>query len=312
MSKSISWEDSLPKNFESQLKASKMQRDTIKALSKKCAPVIYSIRRTKLKEILVACSEQNPCLNEACPKCRRIYRKSLLQAFVNSGLQDGVWTRVSVIPDGLFFPYHKLYTVDLKAIIKRLNKSIQRSKLSDAIIIGGIDISLNVFENSIQGWQIHLYFLINRLLTDDLKKSIKGIFKKGATKSFNFKQIKVDAQGTIHKHIGGAVTYMYKNGFNRRSSYYETRLKVDGSQRLNTRSLPLKMDQVAKLSVWLGEYNIGDRLFLRNIKRLRAAPLSVKFSSVSKLRKYPVSSQKRKTKSQDNNDRPRNDAAASA
>lgn len=293
MSKTHALKNYLPVKFESGPQANDQRLATIKALRKRRPTDLSRTHSMWVARILGKCSKASPCKVEACPRCRRVYRKSFVKAFLKSELQHAIWTRVSIIPDGLLFPEGELKNANLKAIIKRLNKNIQRSNLADAIIIGGIDISLNVFENDVQGWQLHLYFLINRPLTNTLKTSINDAFNKGADKSFSFKEIKSDKQTPLQKHIGRALTYVYKNGFNRRSSYYEARLKRDGSPRINVRSLPLKAHQLAELSSWLGKYSVGDRLFLRNIKRLRAAPLSMKFSLQSALIKQSLSPQKR-------------------
>lgn len=282
----------LPSGFEKKTWAVKEKKARLKLLIQAQEERLNAVPRVMVVKKIKQCTPKKPCLNEACPLCCRTFRKSLVESFVKASLDNGVWTRVSVIPDNLLIPQYELSKYDLKAIIGRLNKRIERSDLKDAIIIGGIDISFNTFGNEVQGWQLHLYFLINRPKTRGLEDKLRGVFNEGAIRSFSLKEIKSYGHPSQYRlDLGKAISYAYKNNFNRRSSYLESRLKTDGTPRTNVRSQPLKNHQGLELFAWLSHDKIGARLFLRNIKRLRAAPLSLNFKVTGILDERLLSSQ---------------------
>lgn len=289
----IKWKSSLPSGFETKKWAVNEQKVLLKHLTQAWEKKLNSAPRCMTIEEITQCSSKTPCLNEACPICRRALRKSLVKAFMKAGLDKGIWTRVSVIPAKLLIPQHELSQHDLIAIIGRYNKRIERSDLKDAIIIGGIDISLNTLGNEVQGWQLHLYFLINRPNTKELETTLRNIFTEGATRSLSLREIRSHGQPTQYRSaLGRTISYAYKNVFNRRSSYLESRLKIDGTPRTNVRSQPLKISQQSELFIWLSHYNLGARLFLRNIRRSRAKPLSLNFKVTGILNTLSLSSQK--------------------
>lgn len=125
----------LPSRFEKKTWAVNEQKTRLKLLSQAREEKLSTAPKGKTVKKIKQCPPKTPCLNEACPLCCRSFRKSLVRSFMSTGLDKGVWTRVSVIPDNLLIPQHELSKHNLKAIIGRLNKRIERSDLKDAIII---------------------------------------------------------------------------------------------------------------------------------------------------------------------------------
>jgi hypothetical protein len=164
------------------------------------------------------------------------------------------WTRASVIPAGFLIPYGELTSVDLQAIAKVIDKRLERSSLRNRIIIIGIDISLNVQDNKIVGWQLHLYLLIEGEDSTPFREAIKAAFppEPTADEPYKFKDV-TDAES--------AITYLFKSIFNRRSCYRA----ANGRPRTSKQSL--KGPDIRELMVFLDRFPIGARLILRGLRQ---------------------------------------------
>jgi hypothetical protein len=111
----------------------------------------------KLAAKLDQCRKGQGCESGACDVCVGRERLKLYRETRPIFAAHSDWTRASVIPAGFLIPVGKLSTVDLKVIVARINKRLERSSLCNRIVIAGIDISLNLQDNKIVGWQLHLY-----------------------------------------------------------------------------------------------------------------------------------------------------------
>jgi hypothetical protein len=168
-------------------------------------------------------------------------------------LSKGDWTRASVVTSGLLIPYHELAAFDLAALVKRYRKRLERSSLRDRIVLGGIDISLNLQDNQIIGWQLHLYLLIEGKNRRELQEAIKAIFppEPTAPSPYKFRTV-ADPEK--------AITYLYKSIFVRRSRYFV-------NDKAQTRQFPLTRDDLRKLLVFFDKYPVGARLVLNGLRR---------------------------------------------
>lgn len=303
MSKASSWKQHLHNDFETKKNARLWHQKLLNSVLRKQH---ISFPLFRLKEAIKSCTTTQPCNNEACPKCRRTFRKSLIKASEKLKLHEGVWTHITVIPNNLCFKQSELIKADLPKIIKRLNKSISRSDLSDAIIIGGIDISLNSFDNALEGWQLHLHFLINRPLTDALKKSIKAAFQCKRTvnvsRPYCFQTVEVRVQNNFEAAFIKVLTYSYKNKFFRRSVYHLPPEAEADKPKSKVAQRSLSPADELNLSQWLSRFNTGQRLFLRNIKRQRSTLHSLNLKIMGTLIKRSLSPQKNKRTPKDCNE----------
>ena len=70
---------------------------------------------------------------------------------------------------------------------------MQRSReLRDRVALGAFDISLNIHNNQILGWQIHLYMLIEGDDDKSLRSAVRGLFRPepSALRPYDFTQVK--------------------------------------------------------------------------------------------------------------------------
>jgi hypothetical protein len=229
-------------------------------------------RKDKSLKRLPRCIRKKRCQSEACPVCRLLFRRNLVRECKELGFDEMQWTRVSFIPDKMLWQPGMLFEVEIKRCNEALRKRLERSGLADLIMIGGLDVSFNTFENGVVGWQGHFYVLIMAPNTPKLRRAFMEAIKPDPSvkEPFQFRSVRPG-------EFLNCLTYAYKNDFYQRSGYFEKRLKIDGTSRQNAVPQRLRGPQSAELGSWLTGYPVGARLFLRNLRRGRS-PLYARFS----------------------------------
>jgi hypothetical protein len=248
---------SIPDKFETLTQAKKRRAYKIRILGK------GKRSARKLATKLTQCRKGHACESGACDVCVGRERLKLYRETQPIFSTHPDWTRASVIPAGFLVPIGKLSTVDLKAINTRINKRLERSSLGNRIVIAGIDISLNLQDNEIVGWQLHLYMLIEGKNTLRLQEAIKATFPPEPTALIPhlFSSV-IDTTK--------AITYLFKNIFHRRSRY------ANANSQARTKDLPLKAPDLRELLPFLDQYPIGARLILRGIRRNGSRLIAIK------------------------------------
>ena len=203
---------------------------------------------------LANCKKNHRCGAEACRVCMWEYRVSWAGEAVKIMLQRPLWTRCSIITAGLLVPYNQLAAFNLNAEIKRLRKRIGRSELPGRVVLGGLDISLNLEKNKIVGWQWHVYLIIEGQNDAGLQQAVKDAFppEPTALAPYDFAEITDPLE---------VITYAYKAEINRRSGF----VGKDGNHR--TKNQPLKGADIRKLLPFLVKYKVGARLILCGVRR---------------------------------------------
>lgn len=225
----------------------------------------HARRKDNSLKRLPVCNRKNRCQTEACPVCRLLFRRNLVRECKKLGFDEVQFTRVSFIPDKMLWQPGMLPEVEIKRQLEALRKRLERSGLADLIMIGGLDLSFNTFENGEVGWQGHYYALIMAANTPELQRAFMEAIKPDPSvkEPFQFSDVNPD-------DFFKCLTYAYKNDFYRRSGYFEKRLKKDGTPRKNAAHQGLRGPQSVELATWLSGYPIGARLFLRNIRRAKS------------------------------------------
>jgi hypothetical protein len=213
-------------------------------------------RQRRVARALAQCRRQHRCGTEACRVCLRDFRISWAGEAIKILAERPQWTRCSVIPEGMLTPYDRLAEFDLAAAIKRIRKRLERSELRGRIVLGAIDVSLNLQNNAIQGWQFHLYLIVEGANDQKLRKAIKAVFPPEPTASVPYDFQEIDKTGVID-----VTTYVYKSFFKRRSGYNDSK----GNHR--TKDQPLKGADLRELLPFLAKYKVGSRLILSGVRR---------------------------------------------
>jgi hypothetical protein len=231
--------------FQDALKWRKIYRKKLKAGKK---------RQRRAARVLAKCRKSHRCETEACRVCLRDFRINWSGEAVKIMLQQPDWVRCSIITKGLLVPYGQLANFDLNASIKRLRKRIGRSKLHGRVVLGGLDVSLNVENNKIVGWQFHPYLIVEGKNDAGLQQAVKDAFppEPTALAPYDFEEVKDYVE---------VATYAYKALFERRLGY------VGNNGNHQIKDHPLKGADLRKLVPFVGQYQTGARLLLAGVKR---------------------------------------------
>jgi len=164
------------------------------------------------------------------------------------------WTRCSIITEGLLVPYGRLPKFDLNAAVKRMRKRLERSEIRGRIVLGALDVSLNIENGVIAGWQFHGYLIVEGQKDAPLQQAVKHAFppEPSALAPYDF----VEVSDPIE-----VVTYAYKALFQRRSGYNNSQ----GNH--GTKDQPLKGRDLRELLPFLAKYKVGARLILCGVRR---------------------------------------------
>jgi hypothetical protein len=195
-----------PQGFETFADATKRRAQKIRILGR------GNRDEQRLAAKLERCRKGCRCESAACDVCLRLYRLRLYRQTGPVLAARLHWTRASVVPAGFLFPLGALTNVELKALGEMIDKRLERSSLRRRIVIAGIDISLNLQDNNLIGWQLHLYMLIEGENTQRLREAIKAAFPPEPTAPIPYDFDEVNAPSNC-------VTYLFKAIFKRRSRY---------------------------------------------------------------------------------------------
>jgi hypothetical protein len=203
---------------------------------------------------LSKCRRGHRCGTEACRVCMRDFRILWLGEAIKIIAQHPHWTRCSIITKGLLVPYGQLAKFDLNAAVKRIRKRLERSDARGRVVLGALDISLNLSSNVIAGWQLHLYLIVEGKNDEALQEAIRAAFQPEPTAlaSYDFAEVSDPLE---------AITYAYKALFKRRSAYKTS----EGNCR--TKGQPLKGADLRELLPFLARYKVGARLILCGVRR---------------------------------------------
>jgi hypothetical protein len=238
----------IPRDFETYAEAKDRRAKKIRLLAQ------GNQHRQRLAAKLRQCRKANRCNSGACDICVGNFRLKLYRQTRSIFDSRPHWTRASVIPSGLLIQYAGLPKVDLIAIGKLIDKRLERSSLKKRLVMAGIDISLNLQDNDIIGWQLHLYLLIEGEDTLQLREAVKAAFPSEPTapKPHEFRPV---------TNFAKAITYLFKSTFKRRSRY------TNAKGQASTRDQPLKGPDLMQLLPFLDRHPICARLILRGIRR---------------------------------------------
>jgi hypothetical protein len=211
-------------------------------------------RQRRVARTLKKCRPRHRCGTEACRVCMREFRISWLGEAIKIIAQRPHWTRCSIITRGLLVPYGQLPKFDLSAEIKRIRKRLERAEIRGRIVLGALDVSLNIEDNVIAGWQFHGYLIVEGQNDAALQQAIKHAFppEPSALAPYDF----VEVSNPLDM-----VTYAYKALFERRSGY------KDSQGNHGTKNQPLKRVDLRELLPFLAKYKVGARLILCGVRR---------------------------------------------
>ncbi|MGB3417975.1 MAG: hypothetical protein WBA36_14980 [Mesorhizobium sp.] len=229
----------------------------------------------KLALTLRSCGKPAPCRSAACPRCNRAFRLRLYQQAQQILPRQGEILAISLIPKSSRIEVGQLQDFDFSTWVESRQRAISRALPEDAIFIGGVDISLNTWENSDAHWCFHLYGFI--ILPDGwgIEKRRRRQHLRAAIAQHcpSLKPVEdgpnerplLLKQCTLADFRRGFL-YAYKSQFYKRSRYmYQKRDSVTCSSNVHPQRLPITSE--IDLALFLARYGVGTRLMLVGVRR---------------------------------------------
>jgi len=178
-------------------------------------------------------------------------------------LQQRVLYRLSWIPRGGFIPTETLSTFDLRRFQQASLRALQRALPADAMLVGGIDISLNVENNIVQGWQLHVFGLIG-VGPDSDARALRTALRNLPVGS-DPRPLKI--QPGANCDLKQLVSYAMKSTFYKRSRYQYLRDNTGGTT-WNTRAQQLGVAHSLQIALLLDRFSMTQRLLLVGLRRV--------------------------------------------
>jgi hypothetical protein len=267
----------VPKEFETSATAKQRNRQLIKWLT-----------QTNTNEAMQLAATLDDCGNPELPRCnsgacRVCLRKNRLRKLreIRPYIQLSLGSEfVTLIPIDYVVPRGKLHTVSMKEIAKRVARGLRDVLSSNLVAVGGIDISLNAFENEDHVWVIHAHIIVLNYsdgpTTEAVRSRLKERFRLPAdcNKALRIENVKISGEYRV-------ASYGLKSIFNLKSGYW---IRGKCSLRLRkgqARPQRLKSEDEVELRLWLARWTAADRLILVGVTN-QAGPEFIRLRDTSR------------------------------
>ena len=146
---------------------------------------------------------------------------------------------------------------DLPRFIASRRRALQRALPKEVLVLGGMDISLNTFDNRDEHWQAHWYLLMTTIKdTPGNRKLIEKAIPVEPTA-----HVPIDYATVSEEDFPRVVSYAMKATFYRRSGYR------DENGAMNATPQRMKREQDVELALALAQFSLGSRLILKGLRR---------------------------------------------
>lgn len=215
------------------------------------------------------------CGSGACPVCNRAFRIRLAGEVRRARPSAFEVLRISLIPASFRVESGGLADFDLRRWVLSRHRAIERALPPESLFAGGVDISLNTFENADPHWCFHVYgFVLLPLGWDAHDRSKVRRFRAELERRCppvpNSDRIGAEKVLTVaainSQNFDEAFLYSHKGDFYRRSRYAYTRRKT-GKRSTNVTPQTLPRLARVELSLFLARFSLGSRLILIGFRR---------------------------------------------
>lgn len=239
----------LPPDFETVSQARDRRDRQARQLARSPEPGAHD-----LASRIGSCRKGDRCGSGACQVCQRKERKILIGAANAALRKDEPLLRLSWIPRGGVIPLGGLAAFDLRRFIASRLRALQRA-LPGITVFGGVDVSLNTFENATPVWVVHLYLLIEAADTKPLRAAIRARCPGEPSAKRPFQFLKVSRAGRAR-----VFSYALKAAFYKRSGF------IDATGRVNTRPQALPAGAAVEAALFLDCWPLQRRLILHRLR----------------------------------------------
>lgn len=208
-------------------------------------------RSNALLPILRSCRKDSRCYSAACDKCLRRFRRVWCSKLAKSVHEDGSWYSISLVPPTLIFPINCLGNFDLTKFKDRLRQQINRTFDQERIVIGGLDIAIQEFDDKCQVWRPHFYFL-TRGGGEGRNENLGRFYSANCQ---TVRPVRSRIIGATKIDALKAATYTYKSQFQVRAPDWDRRGNRDSAK------VPFNIEHRVQLAPHLHRWGFGGRLF---------------------------------------------------
>ena len=207
----------------------------------------------RLAKKLRRCKKKRRCLSNACPVCKRRFRRwfvtRVCPIFENHESQF-----VTVIPEIRQLLPRDLDDLSHRVMNDYLVKKLKRAGFGDLTVVGGIDIDFRTAnENGAPSyWQPHFHFVAASEGSDDIQRLKQSFKKKGGDNP-----VRVPVSSEPIEDLIEAVSYTVK-GINWEKAGYWAK-----NGRRKHRRIPLKPKQLQEILLVLDAHSMTSPLLMR-------------------------------------------------
>ncbi|MFY0646096.1 MAG: hypothetical protein JXR00_04660 [Sulfitobacter geojensis] len=245
-----------------------------------------------IHDALIRCRDEEGynCGSLGCRLCRERAQASFSNSVSRGWHKKHQLYSYTIIPVDGWVAYDQIDAFDLLAFGRRHREKLKRVLPNGMRIAGGVDFSLNIFENGERSWQVHLHFLTDHQIEKKTEKALKLRYPKDDTKEI-FRPLRIETIAS--SDVRSNSKYSLKSYFLKRSGFIADPEKGGSGDRTGKgQGLPADADELLQLA--LSKYRVTDALFLIGLKRKRTSdPAEIKLHrtgnanpSTSKLRGY--------------------------
>jgi len=240
---------SLP-GFETRSLADDRRDDLINVL------IAGNAEAKELALLLGRCDKGDRCRSAACFVCLRQWRRWFAGTVAELIAEDDFeWRAVSLVPPDLIFPVGKLNQFEPNKFKDRLRKQLERSNISGATVIGGIDFVVQHFADGRgPAWHPHTYLLVRRRGKNAIREALEDIYPStpDTSRPLRIKNIKKE-------EVLKPATYAFKSKFKQRIPC------EDANGNKDTEEKDIASEHWLELAPLMHKWGIDGRLIRRNL-----------------------------------------------
>lgn len=216
-----------------------------------------------------ACAKKGgePCHLASCPRCRKRLSNSASRAVIERYSEKGELQWVTITPAAGRVELHEAVKFDVKRLHELVRRKLRETLPQGTEIVGALDVSMNLHENSGKHLQFHFHAFVWPPLNKAAREKSAKRFRRDrklVSKPVVFQTITAD---TLERRA----KYTFKWFHQRRSSFAQVTHDDGIEVRPRAKKQSLQAPERVLIHDGLRSYVVTDLLLLMGVKRIRSA-----------------------------------------